>query len=150
MIQFPFLYNFLLLSLFKMWLLQFLGAYCFCVPKLCHNCDSPHKCTHSRCPIGSLFALSLQTRRSHLDWSISPSCHGGISQPSGDSLCQFLDRSPIPPNPPSSSIWVCSLNLVKHILQGLPEEGLMGTGKAMARPDMMGPPLLMQEAAVIW
>ena len=84
---------------------------------------------------------------SHLDWLISPSCQGGISHPSEDSLCQFLDGSPLSPNPLFSSLWVCSHNLVKHTVQGLPEEGLMGTWKAVARPDVIGPPLVTQEAA---
>lgn len=59
MIPFPFLYNFLLLSLFNM-LFQFLGIYHFCVPKVCHKCNSPDMCT----PINFLLALCFQNPRS--------------------------------------------------------------------------------------
>lgn len=104
-------------------------------------------CAHSRCPISSLLAVSLQNPHSALDWLVSPHSHGGITHSSEDPRCQFLGGSLISPNPLSSSIWVSSCNLVKPIVQGLPKVGLMGTWEAMARPDVIGTPLVMQEAA---
>lgn len=67
-----------------------------------------------------------------------------VRRPSSPTLLRrpmtcFFDGAPISLNPLPSFIWACSLNLVKHMLQGLPDKGLVDTWKAVVRPDVTGP-----------
>lgn len=148
MIPFPFLYNFLLLSLFKM-LFQFLGIYHFCVPKVCRKCNSPDMCT----PVNFLLALCFQNPRSlesglvdfpQLSWWDLPPFWGFPSATSYTDL-PFSWILCLPLSGFASLIW-WSTSTGGFLQTGFWARGDLWPGPKWSSPDRSSPDLGTQEA----